>query len=108
MKRNIIATLMLMPIASVFLIGCSADRSTKFNTEIYCPKSFERFLILQVTKQDVRKSIIDAMQEQRGKAKNRYTLLSFPKNRTTSIRKISAKTLMYECILIELPRGVEY
>jgi hypothetical protein len=90
--------------------GCQSPEKldAKFNTEIFCPNSSYRFLILQATKAEAEKSIQDAVQYYlKSNKKNRYTVLYLPDGRNTSIYNINPIEIQKECILIERPRKLK-
>ncbi len=81
----------------------------QFNTEIFCPNSSYRILILQSTRTEVEKSIIDAIEySKKSNKKNRYTVLYLPNNRSTSIYNTTPQELLNQCQLIERPRKPVY
>ncbi|MCE3255303.1 MAG: hypothetical protein K0R25_797 [Rickettsiaceae bacterium] len=102
MKR--LALLLSLTIAS-----CSTFEKKEepmFNTEIFCPQSSYRFLILKSTRQEVEQSIVKAIEQQeKGNKKNRYTVLQFPNQSSTSIYNVSPQELS-RCELIERSRNV--
>ena len=93
-------------ILPLLVAGCGIFRSDpQFNTEIFCPNSSYRILILQSTKAEVEKSIIDAIEYNNKSSKNnRYTVLYLPHNRSTSIYNTTPQELAGQCQLIEKPR----
>jgi hypothetical protein len=103
MKKLSLAFLLL-------IIGCtpSIDKEPKFNTEIFCPNSSYRFLVLQATRAEVEHSVQDAIQYYlKSNKKNRYTVLYLPDGRNTSIYNINPIEIQKECALIERPRKLK-
>ncbi len=94
------------------LFGCSLlsnKNEPQFNTEIVCPNSSYRILILQATKAEVERSILDAIEYWKGSnKKNRYTVLHFSKDRNTSIYNTNPQELFDQCLLVERPRKPYY
>ncbi len=84
------------------------DDEPKYNTEIVCPNSSYRFLVLQSTKAETEESIRKAIEYHlKSNKKNRYTILYFPNNRTTSIYNMTPQEVQRECLLIERPRKLK-
>ncbi|MES2677326.1 MAG: hypothetical protein V4612_03305 [Pseudomonadota bacterium] len=100
----------LAVILSLLLSGCGIFKEEpQFNTEIFCPNSSYRILILQSTKAEVEKSIIDAIEyNQKSNKRNRYTVLYLPNNRSTSIYNATPQELISQCQLTERPRKPIY
>ena len=99
----------LITILLLLTLGCKSwDDEPKYNTEIVCPNSSYRFLVLQTTKQEAEQSIRDAIEYQlKSNKKNRYTILHFPNKRSTSIYNLYPQEVQKECILIERPRKLK-
>jgi len=103
MKKLFLALLLL-------IIGCklSANQEPKFNTEIFCPNSSYRFLVLKSTRAEVENSIQNAVQYYlKSNKKNRYTVLYLPDGRNTSIYNTNPIEIQKECTLIERPRKLK-
>jgi len=96
----------LAMILCVTICGCEFFREgQKFNTEIFCPNSSYRILILKSTKAEVRYSIEQAIgYYEKRLQKDRYTVLYLPHNRSTSIYNTIPQELL-QCQLIERPRN---
>ena len=92
-----------------FITAChSFDDEPKYNTEIVCPNSSYRFLVLRATKKEVEKSIIDAIDyHQKSNKRNKYTILYFPDKSNTSIYNIIPEEVQRDCTLIERPRKLK-
>lgn len=95
----------LLLIIPFFIAGCSFfDKEPQFNTEIFCPATGHRILILHSTEAEVKEALTKAMGMQRGKKKINYTALYLAGEKTTSIYGMTAEQIMHNCMLIELPR----
>ncbi len=100
-----------LPLILLLLIASCKSLSNsepKFNTEIVCPNSFHRFLILRSTKREVEQSIKEAIEYSlKGNKKNRYTVLRFPGGLSTSIHNMTPQKIQKECRLLEKPRKLK-
>ncbi len=96
-------------ILPLIIASCvSFESEPQFNTEIFCPSSSYRILILQSTKVEVENSILSAIKYwEKSNKKNRYTVLYLPGNRSTSIYNTRPQELLNECILTERPRKAD-
>ncbi|MFT6106837.1 MAG: hypothetical protein ACJA0S_001198 [Rickettsiales bacterium] len=110
MKKLLIITLLLFSVSCSYPVS-SYGLFSKFqaesnsNTEIYCPNSGQKILILYATRADVSKSIIDAVKEKKRTGENnRYTTLHFS-GRGTSIYNTTPEELLNECLLLEMARN---
>lgn len=95
-------------ILSIILAGCASsgdiDERAPFNTELFCPASSYRFLILYTRQEDVMRSIDQAIEYKRQSNKqSRYTVLQLPHNQSTSIYNVTPEELK-NCIIREIPR----
>ncbi len=92
-----------------FIVSCQpVDNEPKYNTEIVCPNSSYRFLVLQATKQEVEQSILNAIDYYlKSNKRNNYTILYFPNRRTTSIYNMTPLEVQRDCMLIERPRKLK-
>lgn len=93
----------------LFLTSClSLDDEPKYNTEIVCPNSAYRFLVLRTTKKEVEQSIRDAIDyHNKSNRRNKYTILYFPDKSNTSIYNLMPEEVQRECMLIERPRKLK-
>lgn len=85
----------------------SKEYDNPLNTEIHCPKSGYRILLLSTDSNEVHEAIMQALYEQsssEGYNKVKFTVLSFPGDRKTSIYNTTAHELLTECRLIEFYR----
>lgn len=107
----------LLALSAFLVLGChyngprnkksTIDRNYNLNTEIYCPDSNYRILLLATTKEEVYESILGALQDQLHSGnfgKIKYTALHLSENRTTSIYNTTASELLNRCKLIEFYR----
>lgn len=77
------------------------------NTEIYCPNSGYRILLLSTDSQEVHEAIMQALYEQSASEnykKVKFTILNLSGDRKTSIYNTTAHELLTECRLIEFYR----
>jgi hypothetical protein len=98
----------------LFISGCGSSynpdnpSSAQFNSEIVCPNSAYRFLILQSNKAEVEASIRQAIEyNQKSNKRTAYTILYLPNNRTTSIYNVTPQELQSQCMIIERPRNIK-
>ncbi|MFT6219659.1 MAG: DNA-directed RNA polymerase subunit RPC12/RpoP [Myxococcota bacterium] len=100
MRRFLILALLFIA------VSCSKNlEESQSNTEIYCPRTGHKVLVLYATRADVSKSIVSAVKEQgESQAKDKYTILRFPGGYTTAIRNIYPQQLLHECLLREMAR----
>ncbi|MFT5703995.1 MAG: biotin-(acetyl-CoA carboxylase) ligase [Rickettsiales bacterium] len=94
----------------LLIVGCGINsKQPEFNTEIICPKTSYRILILETTAFQVEKAILDSIEYQKKLNKNsKYTVLYLSNNRSTSIYNTTPQELLYECNLIQRPRNPIY
>ena len=85
----------------LLVCSCVSGKAVpEFNTEIICPSFSYRFLILHATKQEVEQSIENAIIElAKTNEDNKYTVLYFPNQSTTSIYNTTPTQIKQECFL---------
>jgi hypothetical protein len=88
------------------IISCSDPLGeSQSNTEIYCPRTGHKALILYATREEVSASIVKAFRkEERVRENNRYSVLEFSGGRKTSINNIEPRQLFYDCLVREMAR----
>lgn len=107
MLNKSIAIIFLIILASCSSSPSVVNENAPFNTELYCPSIYYRFLILKTTKKEVMDSIEKAIEYRRkSNKKSRYTVLYFPHGASTSIYNITPEELK-KCGIRELPRKID-